>query len=63
MGGGETEQTETHRIKAQIEKEQFFMQQVQANSSLLSRVRKEYVALYERRRDQLTIEKSHNQSL
>lgn len=59
LGGGEADQTETHRLKAQFDKEQFFQQQVLQNSSLLSRVRKENVVMFERRRDMLTIEKTH----
>jgi hypothetical protein len=50
-------------LKAQYDKEQFFQHQVLLNSSLLSRVRKENVVNFERRREMLTIEKTHRQSL
>ena len=50
MGGGEIE-SETSRFRMMKEKEQFMAQQVLLNSSFLSKVRKDAVIMYERRRD------------
>jgi type IV secretory pathway VirB9-like protein len=63
MGGGEAEQSETQRARNQKEKEIYFLNLINANSSYLGRVRKDAVLIYERRRDMLTVQKTHAQSL